>query len=98
MATFGGGERIVLMWLPEHMGISTANSMLKIMEEPPKDTHFILVSNDIESIPITLLSRMQIMHVRPYSKAQLSKFIQRDESIGVISYFQKRNLTGFKQE
>ncbi len=53
------GRQVVIMWLPERMGQETANKMLKLIEEPLGDTMFILVSNDVEGILPTILSRLQ---------------------------------------
>ncbi|MCP3660289.1 MAG: DNA polymerase III subunit delta [Bacteroidetes bacterium] len=68
---FGDGYRFILIWLPEYMGIGTANAMLKILEEPPLNTKFILVSNDAEKIPITIISRMQCHFIKPFSKNEI---------------------------
>lgn len=71
LSHFGEGHRFVLIWLPEYMNNSTANAMLKILEEPPSNTIFILVSNNIEKIPITVLSRMQCHYIKPFTNAEV---------------------------
>ena len=58
-----GGKRVVLMWLPERMNEQAANKLLKLIEEPPIGTHFILVSNEPEKVLGTIQSRCQRIDV-----------------------------------
>lgn len=66
-----GGRKIVLMWLPERMNQQTANKLLKLIEEPPLHTHFLLVSEDADQILGTILSRVQRIHVPALSEEQI---------------------------
>ncbi|MFM8432146.1 MAG: ATP-binding protein [Bacteroidota bacterium] len=59
-----GDYRIILMWLPEKMKIETANALLKILEEPQERTVFLLVAEQDENIPLTVLSRTQLVKVQ----------------------------------
>lgn len=54
-----GGYKVVIIWMPEKMNITCANKMLKLLEEPPARTVFILVSNSPELIIDTIVSRTQ---------------------------------------
>ena len=54
-----GGWKVVIMWLPEKMKEIGSNKLLKIIEEPPKDTLFLLVSEEPDKIIATILSRTQ---------------------------------------
>jgi DNA polymerase III subunit delta' len=56
---FESDSRVLLMWLPEYLG-PIGNSLLKIMEEPPSKTYFVLVTEKIDHILPTILSRVQI--------------------------------------
>ena len=58
-----GGYKIVIMWLPEKMNLQCANKMLKLLEEPPQKTLFLLISEDPEQILPTIRSRTQMIHV-----------------------------------
>ena len=58
MATLGG-YKVCLMWLPERMNIQSANKILKILEEPPRQTQFIMVSENPELLLETIRSRTQ---------------------------------------
>ncbi len=51
--------KVCIVDTTEDLNISASNSLLKIIEEPPKNTLFILVSNNLQSILPTILSRCQ---------------------------------------
>lgn len=54
-----GGYKINLMWLPERMNIAGANKLLKLLEEPPAKTVFLLVSEEPGRLLETIRSRVQ---------------------------------------
>ena len=58
-----GGWKVVIIWLPEKMGEVGANKLLKIIEEPPQKTLFLLVSEEPDKIISTILSRTQRVDV-----------------------------------
>ena len=49
--------KICIIWLPELLNNSSANSMLKILEEPTKNTFFIFISNNDKKVLETIKSR-----------------------------------------
>ena len=55
--------RIVLIWCPEKMNAQSANKLLKIIEEPPVDTVFLLVASQYEQLLPTITSRTQLVKV-----------------------------------
>ncbi len=55
--------KIMIIWQPEAMHPSAANGILKILEEPPQNTFFLLVSNSVERLLPTILSRTQQLTV-----------------------------------
>ena len=61
--------KIMLIWLPEKMNNATANKLLKILEEPPQKTVFLLVSQNPEQLMATIQSRVQMIHVKPIEQA-----------------------------
>lgn len=65
---FEGEYKVMLIWLPEKLHPSAANKLLKILEEPPQKTVFLLVSENPDSLLGTIVSRTQITRVPPYSK------------------------------
>lgn len=54
-----GGYKVSLIWLPERMNLTCANKMLKLLEEPPQKTVFLLVSEEPERLLETIRSRVQ---------------------------------------
>ena len=58
-----GGWKIVIIWLPEKMKEACSNKLLKIIEEPPTDTLFLLVSEEPDTIIPTILSRTQRVEI-----------------------------------
>lgn len=58
-----GGWKVVIIWLPEKMKEVGSNKLLKIIEEPPKNTLFLLVSEEPDKIIATIQSRTQRVEV-----------------------------------
>lgn len=57
--SYEGGYKVMLIWQPEKMNTESANKLLKILEEPPEKTLFILVCNHPEQLLATIISRVQ---------------------------------------
>ena len=72
-----GGWKVVIIWLPEKMNAICSNKLLKIIEEPPKDTLFILVSEEPEQIIPTILSRAQRIEVPRLSDSDIETAMQQ---------------------
>ncbi|MGE5349223.1 MAG: DNA polymerase III subunit delta' [Actinomycetota bacterium] len=62
LKSFESDFKIMIIWLPEKMNAETANKLLKIIEEPPARTLFILVSEEDDKLLPTITSRCQ--HIR----------------------------------
>lgn len=60
LKTFEGSHKILIIWMPEYLG-KEGNRLLKLIEEPPENTLFILVAENQELILNTILSRCQIV-------------------------------------
>ena len=88
--------KMMLIWLPEKMNTPTANKILKILEEPPQKTVFLLVSQNPEQLLATIQSRVQIINVKPIahnklSEALVSKFDLDQESANNIARISQGN-------
>lgn len=70
LKTFEADRKVLILWLPEYLG-REGNRLLKIIEEPPDSTHFILVAEDPELILGTILSRCQIVKVPPLTDGEV---------------------------
>lgn len=71
-----GGYRVVIMWLAEQMNQECANKLLKILEEPPTQTVFILTANQPERLLSTILSRTQRIDFPPLQTEELAEALQ----------------------
>lgn len=65
--------KVMVIWLPEKMNASAANKLLKMIEEPPQKTLFLLVSDFPDQIINTIRSRTQIVHVPPIDNEAMQK-------------------------
>lgn len=65
--------KVMLIWLPEKMNNATANKLLKILEEPPQKTVFLLVSENPEQLLPTIQSRVQMVNVKPISQKEMAE-------------------------
>ena len=68
-----GGWKVVIMWLPEKMREDGSNKLLKIIEEPPHKTLFLLVSEEPDRIISTILSRTQRIDVPRIAQDDVEK-------------------------
>lgn len=71
-----GGYKIMIIWLPERMNQECSNKLLKLLEEPPAQTLFLLVSEAPEFILPTILSRMQRLNIRPIAEESIARILQ----------------------
>ncbi|MEQ8323454.1 MAG: hypothetical protein RIC15_10095 [Vicingaceae bacterium] len=63
LKSFESPYRFAIIWLPEKMNVHSSNRLLKIIEEPPENVFFFLVTENQESILPTILSRTQIVRI-----------------------------------
>jgi DNA polymerase-3 subunit delta' len=63
LKSFEAEYKVMIIWMPERMNATASNKLLKIIEEPPPKTVFILVSDDTEKIINTILSRTQLLKI-----------------------------------
>ncbi len=70
LKTFEGAYKILIIWLPEFLR-KEGNRLLKLIEEPPEKTLFILVAENAEEILNTILSRCQIVKFPPLSDEEV---------------------------
>ena len=68
-----GGYKISLMWLPERMNDESANKILKLLEEPPRQTLFLLVSENPELLLETIRSRAQRIDFKKIDNEEVKK-------------------------
>lgn len=76
LKAFEAKYKIQIVWLPETLRSEGANALLKILEEPPPLTVFLVVSHQADALLPTLLSRMQRISLPAPSEVELSRFLQ----------------------
>lgn len=62
LKAYEGGYKFMLVWMADKLNIAASNKLLKLLEEPPEKTIFILISENEEDIIQTIRSRCQILH------------------------------------
>ena len=73
MSSTDNSYKVCIVDTTEDLNISASNSLLKMLEEPPKKTLFILVSNNKQSILPTILSRCQKIAFQRLNEDDLRK-------------------------
>ncbi|MGB3150635.1 MAG: DNA polymerase III subunit delta', partial [Maribacter sp.] len=68
LKSYEGGYKVMLIWMAEKMNASASNKLLKLIEEPPDKTVFLLLCEDAEQIIQTIKSRCQVLHFPPLSE------------------------------
>ncbi|HWB93526.1 MAG TPA: hypothetical protein VG605_16815 [Puia sp.] len=72
LKSFESGYKILIMWMPEYLG-NEGNKLLKLIEEPPVNTLFLLVAENESLILQTILSRTQLVKMPPLEAADIEK-------------------------
>lgn len=75
LKAFEGEFKIMLFWQPELLNTQAANALLKILEEPPEKTLFLLVSNQSDKLLTTIISRTQRVAVRAFTDEEVTGFL-----------------------
>ena len=68
LKSYEGGYKVMLIWMADKMNTACANKLLKLIEEPPNKTVFILITEDEEQIINTIRSRCQVLHFPPLAE------------------------------
>ncbi len=82
LKSFEAEYKILIMWMPEMLG-KEGNKLLKLIEEPPANTLFILVAENESLILPTIISRTQLVKVPMLSNQQVEAALELRESVSV---------------
>lgn len=80
---YGNGYKVMIIWQPEKMNATSANKLLKLLEEPPVQTVFLLVSEHPDQLLSTIQSRVQTIRV-PRLETQTIAEALRQQGIDAI--------------
>ena len=72
LKSYEGGFKVMIIWMAEKMNIAAANKLLKLIEEPPEKTVFILITENEEQIINTIKSRCQALHFPVLSEQDIA--------------------------
>lgn len=78
LMAYEGGYKIMIIWMAEKMNIAASNKLLKLIEEPPNKTVFILIAEDEGQIINTIRSRCQVLHFPPLAEAVIKEALVKN--------------------
>ena len=85
LASVQDGYKAVVVWLPEKMNAEAGNKLLKMVEEPPRDTLFFFVTHAPEKMLQTIFSRCQCLRVPPLPKEDVAAVLEGQFSVSPSS-------------
>ena len=80
LKSYEGGFKVMIIWMAEKMNIPAANKLLKLIEEPPNETLFILITEEEENIIQTIRSRCQTLNFPPLNEAVIAEGLMQKEN------------------
>ena len=72
LKSYEGGYKIMIVWMADKLNTAASNKLLKLLEEPPEKTVFILISEHEEDIIQTIRSRCQILHFNGLNETSIA--------------------------
>jgi DNA polymerase III subunit delta' len=81
LKSFESEYKVMIIWLPEKMNLPCANKLLKLIEEPPNKTLFLLVTENEEQIISTIRSRTQLIYVPAIDNNSLKTALEQMEGV-----------------
>lgn len=76
LKSYEGGYKIMIVWMADKMNLEASNKILKLLEEPPEKTLFILISESEEDLIPTIRSRCQVLNFGALPEAVISKALK----------------------
>ena len=84
--------RVVLIWMPERMNLEVSNKLLKLFEEPPKGTIFLLITENTNQLLPTINSRLQTIKITDFTAEDIVNHFG-EQALSLEKAKQLRNLT-----
>jgi DNA polymerase III subunit delta' len=76
---YEGEYKILLIWKPDIMNAASSNAILKILEEPPEKTLFLLVSDQSDKLLTTIISRTQRITIPSFSDSEVRSYLKQNQ-------------------
>lgn len=80
LKSFESGYKILIQWMPEYLG-NAGNKLLKMIEEPPEKTLFILVAEDDSKILPTIISRTQLIKINQLTNQEVEEWLIAKQAV-----------------
>ena len=77
MKAYEGEYKIAIIWMAEKMRTDTANKLLKLLEEPPEKTVFLLIAEDQEELLATIKSRTALVKIPAFDTVSIEMALQQ---------------------
>ncbi len=94
LKSYEGEFKIVIIWLPETMNNEAANAILKVLEEPPAKTVFLMVSNQPNALLPTILSRAVHVYVPLATDTEMIEVLNQKMGLDLSQAQQLTVLSG----
>ena len=78
---FEAKYKVMIIWMADKMNTSCSNKLLKLIEEPPANTIFLLISEDLTNILPTISSRCQVLNVPPIERNTIKLKLEEDYNL-----------------
>ncbi len=96
LKAFEAEYKVLIMWLPEYLD-KEGNALLKLIEEPPAKTVFLLVSENQDKILNTIISRTQLLKIPKFSYADIKQYLINEKHVSAdkaneISFISDGNI------
>lgn len=75
--SYEGGYKTIILWLPEKLNLTAANKLLKVIEEPYPKTLFILITENIDKVLPTIISRTQLIKFPKLRASEIETFLTK---------------------
>lgn len=75
LTSFDGGYKLAIIYAVDKLNIFSLNALLKVIEEPPKNTTIILIADQINNLPATIISRCQLLKFQPLNKKDMNLWL-----------------------
>lgn len=82
LKAYEGGAKVMIIWRAEKMNAAASNKLLKLIEEPPEKTIFLLLTEDESQLLQTIRSRCQVVHFPPLGEAVIAEALKKKTGAG----------------
>ena len=83
LKAYEGGHKVMIIWMADRMNADAANKLLKIIEEPPVKTIFILITENEGDIISTIRSRCQVLHFGSIAPEVIAAKLQEKKGLEI---------------